>query len=119
MNKKIIYIKNAKEYINNIKQNGFTESLLKKVKRNYQYNDDSAEPRIGGKINALYTLKYRGKVYSKKYFNKLATSTTLEEANAMFNEIFKNPKLNVSIYGDVDNKLFLSDKKLKEIFEVK
>lgn len=107
------------EYLNNIKAVGFEEALLKKVKRKYDYNEDAQEPRIHEKIGALYTLKYLGKVYRKKDLNKLSINTTLTEANEMFNEIFKNPKLSISIYGNVDKKLFLSDNKIKELFQIK
>lgn len=107
------------EYLNNIKKDGFTQDLLKKVKRNYDYNEDSIEPSSFNLLNELYTLRYRGKVFRKKDLNNLSTSTTLNEANDMFNEIFKNPKLCISIYGDVDKKLFLTDNKIKELFQIK
>ena len=107
------------EYINNIKKVGFAEDLLKKVKRNYDYNEDANEPTSYNLLDGLYALRYRGKVFNKKDLKKIAISTTLEEANTMFNEIFNNPKMCVSIYGDVDEKEFLSDKKIKTIFKVK
>ena len=107
------------EYISKILSNGFDEELFNKVKRYSDYSEDSAEPRIGNKMNRLTQFKYYGKVLEPKQLKKIRKETTIEECNTLFKEIFKSPELSVSIYGNIDKTDLLSESELKKIYDIK
>ena len=112
-------ITTVKEYISKILTNGFEVELFNKVKRYSDYSEDSAEPKVGTKMNRLTQFKYHGKILEPKYLKKVRKETTLEECNNLFAEIFKKPELSVSIYGDIEKKELLTEKELKKIYGIK
>ena len=109
----------VKEYISKIITNGFDVELFNKVKRYSDYSEDSAEPKVGTKMNRLTQFKYYGKILEPKYLKKVRKNTTIEECNNLFKEIFEKPELSVSIYGDITKKELLSEKELKKIYGIK
>ena len=112
-------ITTVKEYISKIITNGFDVELFNKVKRYSDYSEDSAEPKVGTKMNRLTQFKYYGKILEPKYLKKVRKNTTIEECNNLFKEIFEKPELSVSIYGDITKKELLSEKELKKIYGIK
>jgi len=112
-------IKTVKEYISKILTQGFALDLFNKVKRYSDYSEDSAEPRLSVKMNRLTQFKYYGKVLEPKQLKKIRKETTIDECNALFKEIFAEPQLSVSIYGDIEKKDLLTEKELKKIYEIK
>lgn len=112
-------ISTVAEYINRIKEQGFNTELFNKVKRYSEYSEESNEPRLHRKMNKLIQFKYFGKIIEPEYLNQLRKNTTLEECNEMFKHVFKNPKLSISIYGNIEKKELLSEKEIKKIFGIK
>ena len=112
-------ITTVQEYISKILKNGFDEELYNKVKRYSDYSEDSAEPKVGNKMNRLTQFKYFGKILEPKQLKKIRQETTLEECNNLFKEIFQKPELSVSIYGDITKKELLTEKELKKVYGIK
>ena len=111
-------ISTVQEYISKILTKGFDEELFNKVKRYSDYSEDCAEPKVDNKMNILTQFKYYGKVLEPKQLKKIRKETTLEECNNLFKEIFENPELSVSIYGNLTKKELLPEKELKKIYDI-
>lgn len=109
-------IKTLAEYLNNIKQNKFSEDFLQKIKRLFDFYEDAEEPSVGNKLDKLYQYKYYGTVYKREYFKKIALSTTIDEINNMFMEVFANPQVCISIYGNAKKSELLKEKEIKKLF---
>ena len=105
------------EYVEKISKEGFTQDQLDKAKRKYDYKEDSMEPRVGKDLKKLYNFKYYDKIIDEKWIKKIKMETTLDEVNAYFKEVFvNNPRVSLSVYGDIDKKQLLTKAKLNKLF---
>ena len=108
--------KTIAEYIKNILKNGFTQELLDKAKRLYIFDQDAKEPCSYSRLAKLRDFKYYGKVY-KDGVRKLAQKVKLEEVNQLFKEIFQNPMVSCTIYGDATKKDVIQSKEFYKLFK--
>lgn len=108
-------IETLKEYINNIKQNGFSKSQLKQAKRMHKYNHDTSEPRVGRLMYRLSDFERYGRIL-KNDILKITKKVTLEECNETFKEMFFTKDVSMSVYGDIKKEELISDKKFDELF---
>ena len=110
-------IETVAEYIKNLLKNGFTAEQLRKAKRLYKHRDDAEEPSVGRELSNLKDYKYFGKAISNKWLKKLALSTTLEECNKYFKEVFEKTEVSASIYGDATKEDVISKDELIKLFK--
>ena len=105
------------EYIQKVGKEGFTQEQLDKAKRKFEFKEDSKEPRVSKDLNKLYNFKYYDRIIEKKWLKKLIVESTLEEVNACFKEVFfNNPRVSLSVYGDIDKKQLITKAKLNKMF---
>lgn len=107
------------DYLKNIAKNGFTQAQLDKAKREYDYDDAVKEPRVSRNLNKLYNFKYYGKIIEEKWLKDLIKQATLEDCNAVFKEVFVEPKISMSLYGNATKKEILTKEKFKKLFQIK
>lgn len=105
------------EYFKNLKENGFTQAQLDKAKREYEYDEAYKEPRVNRLMDKLYNYRYYDKVVDTKWLKQLTKETTLDECNALFNEVFINPKISVSVYGNVKKSEIMPKTKFMKLFK--
>ena len=108
--------KTIAEYIQNINKNGFTQELLDKAKILYIFDQDAKEPSSYGRLSKLNDFRYYGKVY-KDGVRKLAQKVTLEQVNKLFKEVFQQPIVSCTIYGDASKNDILTSKDFYQLFK--
>ena len=103
-------------YLKDIAKNGFTQSQLDKAKRLYEYGEATKEIRLKKLTGKLYQFKYYNKVLKEKEAKKVIKSTTLEECNQFFKEVFENPTVSLFVYGNADKNEVMNKKEFKRCF---
>ena len=76
----------------------------------YWMNNKSKANAINGKF------RYYGKVY-KDGVRKLAQKVTLEQVNKLFKEVFQQPIVSCTIYGDASKNDILTSKDFYQLFK--
>ncbi len=109
-------ISSLSEYIKDTLKNGFTQAELDKVKRYFDYNDKNSEPRTSKLQNGLLFYKKFGFIEKYRLIKELALSTTLDECNTIFKEIFTSPKVSLTLMSDLDKKSVMNKKEFNELF---
>lgn len=110
-------IKTTAEYLKNIVANGFTQAQLDKAKRLYDYGEAAKEPRVSVYMRKLYMYNRIGKITNSRKFKETIKNTTLEECNQIFREIFSDPRVSMTIYGDASKKETLTKAQFKKCFK--
>lgn len=110
-------IETVADYLKGLLKNGFTAEQLRKAKRLYKHGEDAEEPSVNRELSVLKDYKYYGKVISDKWLKKLALSSTLEECNNYFKEVFANCEVSATIYGDATKEEVISKEKLEKLFK--
>lgn len=110
-------IKTTAEYLKNIVANGFTQAQLDKAKRLYDYGEAAKEPRVSVYMRKLYMYHRIGKITNSRKFKETIKNTTLEECNQIFREIFSDPRVSMTIYGDASKKETLTKAQFKKCFK--
>ncbi|MFQ6752289.1 MAG: insulinase family protein, partial [Clostridia bacterium] len=103
-------------YLDNLSKSGFTAEQLTKAKREIQYAEDTKEPRASKNMSKLYDYKYFGKILNHDKMIKLAKSLTIEDCNTVFNDIFMNNKVALSIYGNADKSKIINKREFNRLF---
>lgn len=105
------------EYVDKINKEGFTKEQLEKAKRKFDYREDAKEPKVQKDLKKLYNFKYYDKIVDEKWIKKIKMETTLEEVNNIFKEVFvNNPRVSLSVYGDIAKKDLISKAKFDKLF---
>ena len=112
-------IETVSSFIKRIMSNGFKQDILDFEKRTYKYDDDAKEPRLRVEFCKLFDFGLFGEVRDEKVMRKYLTETTLEQCNSLFKEVFENPELSVTVYGDAKKQDVLSQAKIQKLFNVK
>ena len=110
-------IKTTAEYLKNIVANGFTQAQLDKAKRLYDYGEAAKEPRVSVYMRKLYMYHRIGKITNSRKFKETIRNTTLDECNQIFREIFSDPRVSMTIYGDASKKETLTKAQFKKCFK--
>lgn len=110
-------IETVAEYIKGLLKNGFTAEQLRKAKRLYKHKEDAEEPKVSRKLDKLRDYKYYGKIIDDKKLENIALSTTLEECNKCFKEVFENCQVSTTIYGDATKEEVLSKEEIDKLFK--
>ena len=106
------------EYIKRKAEQGFSEEELNKAKRKFNYKDESKEPRVKDEMKKLYEYKYFDKIIDKEQIKKWKQQTSLDEINTIFKSVFAvNPRVSLSVFGDIDKKELISKAKFDKLFK--
>ncbi len=103
-------------YIKRTLKDGFKQEILDFEKREYDYDDAAREPRTYERFNRLKDFKNFGKVYTLSELHEIINETNLNDCTKLFHEIFDNPRVSVSVYGDATNKEVMSKSQFKKLF---
>ncbi len=109
-------IKGVAKYIADTLKNGFSEKELDKAKRYFDFDDKNKEPRTSKLMTKLFVHKRLGFFENWKLAKKISLSTTLDECNAIFREIFTNPQVSMSLYGEIDKSQVMTKSEFKSLF---
>ena len=104
------------EYIKGLKEKGFSSEQLEKAKRMIKFARESRIHSPNKYLDKLYNFRIYGKVLDSEYIHKKIMDTTLEECNALINEIFDVSNIGCTLYGDVKKKDIMSEKKFFKLF---
>ncbi len=107
------------EYVNELKEKGFTLEQLNLAKRKlrYAYESRSITPRT--LLDKLYEYRKYDKVLDDEYYYNSTMKMTLDEANEMVKEIFNCTNIGCTVYGDINEKNLMNEKKFFKLFKVK
>ncbi len=111
-------VKTLANYLKDIVKNGFTQEQLDKAKRLYEFGEAVKEVRLKKLTGKLYQFKYYGKILKEKDAKKVIKSTTLEEVNALFREVFENPTVSLFVYGNATKDEVLNKKEFNKVFKM-
>jgi len=103
-------------YLDNLSKTGFTAEQLAKAKREIQYSEETKEPRASKNMSKLYNYKYFGKIIDQEKLIKLSKSLTLADCNEVFNELFMNNRVALSIYGNADKSKIINKREFNKLF---
>jgi len=104
-------------YLKDIAKNGFTQEQLDKAKRLYEYGEATKEERLKKLTGKLYQFKYYNKILKEKEAKKVIKSTTIEECNALFKEVFENPTVSMLVYGNAKKEEIMSKAEFNKLFK--
>ncbi len=104
-------------YIKKVLTNGFSQEELTNVKRYFRFTDKNNEPRTNNLNNKLFFYKRHGYIERYKDIKKLCLSTTLDECNRMFKEVFTSPKVSLTLVSDLDKKSVMTKKEFNKLFD--
>lgn len=110
-------VKTLSEYLKDLVQNGFTQAQLDKAKRLYEFGEAVKEIRLKKLTGKLYQFKYYNKIIKEKEAKKVIKSTTLEEVNTLFKEVFENPTVSLLVYGNANKNELLTKKEFNKMFQ--
>ncbi|MBR4999123.1 MAG: insulinase family protein [Clostridia bacterium] len=105
-------------YLKDIAKKGFTQEQLDKAKRLYEYGEATKEIRLKKLTGKLYQFKYYNKILKEKEAKKVIKSTTLEECNQFFKEVFENPTVSLFVYGNADKNEIMNKKAFNDLFKM-
>ena len=111
-------IKTLAKYLKDVAKNGFTQEQLDKAKRLYEFGEATKEVRLKKLAGKLYQFKYYNKILKEKEAKKVIKSTTLDEVNNLYREVFENPKVSLFIYGNATKNDVLTKKEFHDIFNI-
>lgn len=111
-------IKTLASYLKELVNNGFTQAQLDKAKRLYEFGEATRELRLKRLIGKLYNFKYYGKILREKEAKQTIKSTTLDEVNALFKEVFENPTVSLLVYGNAKKEEVIDKKEINRIFKM-
>lgn len=103
------------DYLKEISKAGFTKQQLDKAKRLFIFDHDNKEPTAKGRMNKLEDFRFHGKVIMGR-IKKLAKKVTVEQCNELFNEIFINPTISLSIMGNVSKNELMKEQDFYKLF---
>ena len=83
-----------------------------KIIRKRQKNQEQASF-----FSNLGDFKWYGRILENKELKKYIKSTTLEDANNIFKEIFASPRVSATIYGVSDPKNIMKKAEFKNLFK--
>ena len=106
------------EYLKEISKNGFTEAQLNKAKRLYEYGEATKEVRLKKLTGRLYQFKYYNKILKEKDAKKAIKSATLDEVNALYKEVFKNPTVSLLVYGNALKEEVMDKMSFNKVFKM-
>lgn len=112
-----VIIETVAEYINELKEKGFTLEQLNQAKRRLRFSHESKNITTKFLINKLYQFRRFGKVLDDEFLYKTAMNTTLDECNQMIKEIFDIKNIGCSIYGDINKTDLMKEKKFLELYK--
>ena len=107
------------EYISDLNEKGFLKEQFQKAKRIIRYSHESRTFTPIDFLDKLYEYRKYGKILDSEEVYKTIMNTTLEECNALINDIFDTTNLGCTLYGDVKKKDIMTEKKFFELFKVK
>ena len=110
-------LRTVANYLKEIEEKGFTLEQLNNEKRKIDYRKDNAEPSSNSCHNKLFDYKFFGKLLNKKKLDKITRNTTLEECNQLFKEVFTNPTVSLSVYGNISKNELMKQKEFNEMFK--
>lgn len=110
-------LKTTADYIKTKLANGFNQAELDKYKREWKYGEAVKEPRASKYMTQLDSLAIYGKLRKKKEIDKIIKNITLEECNAIFREIFANPRVSLTTYGDATKADVMSKAEFNKLFK--
>lgn len=105
------------KYLKDLCTNGVYDEVVEKIKRENKLNDARSIPSIRGLENRLYELKNYGYIKNKKKMRKIFDSTNSNDLNKIAKEIFSNPRVSATIYGDVTKKEIMTAKQFYNLFK--
>lgn len=110
-------LKTTAEYIKNKLSNGFTQAELDKYKREWKYGEAVREPRASRYMANLDALAIYGNVRKKKEIDRIIKSISLDECNQIFHEVFANPRVSLSVYGNATKEDIISKNQFNNLFK--
>ena len=112
-------LKTISEYISNLVANGLDEDTITKIKEKSKFTMAATEPKVSTYFNLLSDFKWYNKVMNRKKNREERMATTVEELNKMVKEVFENPTVSATIYGDADKKDIMSKAEFNKLFKTK
>ena len=109
-------IKVVAEYINNIKEKGFTAEELKYAKRIYRHSETTKVDTIKRVMNKLIEYDYFGKIVDSKKYMKIALDTDLDEYNRLARDIFNFKNVGITVYGNIKKSEALKQSEIDRLF---
>lgn len=110
-------IETVAEYIKDLKEKGFLPEQFEKAKRIIRYSHESRTFTPIDFLDKLYEFRKYGKILDSEKIYTQIMSTTLEECNALINDIFDTANLGCTLYGDVKKKDIMTEKKFFKLFK--
>ena len=105
------------EYVKELKSKGFSIEQLEQAKRRLRYAYESRNITASMLLNKLYEYRIYDKILDDERNYKLAMSLTLEECNALIDEIFDTNFIACTVYGEIKKKDLISEKKFFNLFK--
>lgn len=110
-------IETVAEYVKDLKEKGFLPEQFEKAKRIIRYSHESRTFTPIDFLDKLYEFRKYGKILDSEKIYTQIMSTTLEECNALINDIFDTTNLGCTLYGDVKKKDIMTEKKFFKLFK--
>ena len=110
-------IETVAEYVKDLKEKGFLPEQFEKAKRIIRYSHESRTFTPIDILDKLYEFRKYGKILDSEKIYTQIMSTTLEECNALINDIFDTTNLGCTLYGDVKKKDIMTEKKFFKLFK--
>lgn len=110
-------IETVAEYVKDSKEKGFLPEQFEKAKRIIRYSHESRTFTPIDFLDKLYEFRKYGKILDSEKIYTQIMSTTLEECNALINDIFDTTNLGCTLYGDVKKKDIMTEKKFFKLFK--
>lgn len=110
-------IETVAEYVKDLKEKGFLPEQFEKAKRIIRYIHESRTFTPIDFLDKLYEFRKYGKILDSEKIYTQIMNTTLEECNALINDIFDTTNLGCTLYGDVKKKDIMTEKKFFKLFK--
>ena len=110
-------IETVAEYVKDLKEKGFLPEQFEKAKRIIRYSHESRTFTPIDFLDKLYEFRKYGKILDSEKIYTQIMSTTLQECNALINDIFDTTNLGCTLYGDVKKKDIMTEKKFFKLFK--
>ncbi len=110
-------VETVAEYVKELKNKGFSLEQLEQAKRRLRYAYESRNITASMLLNKLYEYRIYDKILDDERNYKLAMSLTLEECNALIDEIFDTNFIACTVYGEIKKKDLISEKKFFNLFK--
>ena len=110
-------IETVAEYVKDLKEKGFLPEQFEKAKRIIRYSHESRTFTPIDFLDKLYEFRKYGKILDSEKIYTQIMSITLQECNALINDIFDTTNLGCTLYGDVKKKDIMTEKKFFKLFK--